>query len=309
MRILNSHAESLPPAEGVGDRGVLYARRLTRPAGGAWLGNHLWVADSRDRFCRVEGRPGFATARSDVGTPPGLLLSPGQPTYDPRNRAVYVPDNARRGRGLWRLRFDPRRERLGGLTLLAPGLGLAAVRPTASALGPDGRLYLGGLNGGAVLRVDNPAGARQTVERIGRSLKGGWIGGLAFVGSDLYLAERDGLSMLLNATETTEERVAERVPHTSPWPTTAVLNDGQGSLLTVVPSLGAVLRLRLAQEEQEVLAASGTLEDGSVAKFAFSRCKSAGLALAPGGHLLVFDDPGRDLFDAQGRIWLLPLRR
>jgi hypothetical protein len=307
LRILTSHAESLPPAAG-GDRGVLYASRLTRPAGGAWLGNHLWVADSRARFCRVEGRPGFATARSDVGTPPGLLLSPGQPTYDPRHRAVYLPDNARRGRGLWRLRFDPQRERLGDLTLIAPGLGIAAVRPTASALGPDGRLYLGGLNGGAVLRVDNPAGARQTVERIGRSLKGGWIGGLAFVGSDLYLAERDGLSLLREATGEAAERVAARVPHTSPWPTTAALNDGQGSLFTVVPAMGAVLRLGLVQGVQEVLAASGTLEDGTVAPFVFSRCKSAGLALAPGGHLLVFDDPGRDLFDAQGRIWLLPLR-
>src|SRR5262249_44123977 len=41
-------------------------------------------------------------------------------------------------------------------TLIAPNAGLAGNQPTAVALGPDGKLYVGFLKNGDIVRISNP---------------------------------------------------------------------------------------------------------------------------------------------------------
>src|SRR5262249_46199405 len=93
---------------------------------------------------------------------------------------------------------------------------LAGRRPTAVALGPDRRLYIGLSTPGDIAPVDltTLGDTRLTlpVQTIGKAQFGGRLTALAFVGNDLYLTGRDGLGVIHNATACTGACAATQVP-------------------------------------------------------------------------------------------------
>ncbi|MBI5583670.1 MAG: hypothetical protein HY892_07585 [Deltaproteobacteria bacterium] len=183
------------------------ATGLTLPAGliflpGA-LGGHFWISDHLQGFCRLDRDP----------LPPGNLIinvdtcqgglqsivSPGQPSFDPANNKVYLPDSAADVNPLFRLNYDRNSETiLPGLTTVATGLLNAADRMIASALGPDGHLYVGFIRTGMIQRVTTPNGPTQTVVNVGTD-PGGGVNQLAFVGGDIYSAGLTTLNQISNA--------------------------------------------------------------------------------------------------------------
>jgi hypothetical protein len=90
-----------------------------------------------------------------------------------------------------------------GVSPVAQGLGLAGDQPTAVALGPDGKLYVGFLKNGNIKRVTNPSllnptAQSQTVESVGSTPNGRPMRSMAFLGGDLYVATDQGLAVVHN---------------------------------------------------------------------------------------------------------------
>jgi len=101
--------------------GALYSSGITAPKGGVtWIpdttpaAGHYWVSDHGNGLCRMDSMPGTTIFAPNVSfCDPGFTIgSPGQAVYDPRANAdgthwVYVPDNAVKSPGVWRLTFHP----------------------------------------------------------------------------------------------------------------------------------------------------------------------------------------------------------
>ena len=111
------------------------------------------------------------------------------------------------GPGVWMVQlqsafgnFSP----FAGVSPVASGLGLSGDQPTAVALGPDGKLYVGFLKNGNIKRVTNPAllnptSQTQTVESVGGTPNGRPMRAMAFLGPDLYVATDQGLAVVHTA--------------------------------------------------------------------------------------------------------------
>lgn len=163
----------------------LYAAGVTAPAGQVWIGTHLWLSDQKRGFCRLDDREADGTHRIDASTCLTSASSPGQPTYDrpaPGARdgrhLVYVPDAASPGRGVVRLELDPAGQTIVDAVTTGRGTALARLGATASALGPDGNLYVATLESGLIVRVTNPrslprhqGAADRACRRGGRGLR------------------------------------------------------------------------------------------------------------------------------------------
>jgi hypothetical protein len=202
-----------PPAALTAPAGLV-AWGTTSPHGAVWipgsLSGHYWVSDHTQGLCRLDTAPTnsglYATnpqACDPTGSRNGIIGSPGQPVFDPNGNFVYVPDQAVKSPGVWRLNFDPATETISNPTLMAPGSGLQDDKPDSLALGPDGKLYASGLKSGGVWRIDNPRGDpnAMAVTMIGQTSDGRGINGtMGFVGGDLYLPENRGLGVIQNAT-------------------------------------------------------------------------------------------------------------
>jgi hypothetical protein len=139
--------------------------------------------------------------------------SVGQAAQDGTSRAyVAVWDHPKGqpgnfgGPGVWMVQFQPvfgNFSPFGGVTLVAPNFGLGGNLPTAVALGPDGKLYVGFLKNGNVKRITNPSGSKinpsnTTVESVGGTFNGRTMRSMAFLGPDLYLATDQGLDVIRN---------------------------------------------------------------------------------------------------------------
>jgi len=332
--------------------GSLYAVDITHPASGVWLGSHLWLSDNLYRFCRLD--PSAATVdlfgmpkptgvalpnQSSAATCPygstGVAVKPGQPDYDPLSGYVYVPDRSSKNSvGVARYAYDPATETMSGFgplvfgdrggQVLAPTQGLGGLRPDAVALGPDGNLYVGSLNTGDIKRINAPAGpvAAQTVQTIGKSSKGGRVFGLRFIGPDLYLAEKNGLTVIRNATSPscTGGCQAVLLPNASTVETNALASNGVDTLYYV--QAGAVLRYSIPAAQSVVYATTGVLTPdqvptgfarwyvgdciGTMCSFAFQPGNPASLTLDAQGNLFVGDDPDTTDSSLYGRVWEIP---
>jgi hypothetical protein len=186
----------------------------TSPHGLAWmpgqLGGHLWIADHTQGLCRLDPAPDhldlFAT-NPTFCDPMGTIGSPGQPVYDVTPNGdgthfLYVPDQAVKSPGLWRLTFNPATETIANPVLMAPGAGLDNNKLDGVAMGPDGNLYAGGLKNGFIYRLKNPRGdpASMAVDIIGTTTDNRGINGtIGFLGNDLYLPENKGAGVITNA--------------------------------------------------------------------------------------------------------------
>jgi hypothetical protein len=214
---------------------TLYGWGLTAPDGGLVfipgnLGGHIWSSDHAEGFCRFD----LITARpAGPGTPAspgsqtlhalnlrvcdqGAIGSAGQAAYDPRINGVivnsatgqtipagthyiYVADNAKGGRGVWRLTFDPITETfVGGAEPLPPLLN-AGLRTNGLALGPQCNpalpgyacdLYVTSLAEPNIRKITNPNGdtRTQTASIVTGDGKGA-NGSIAFLGNRLFISE------------------------------------------------------------------------------------------------------------------------
>ncbi|MBI2862969.1 MAG: hypothetical protein HYX94_00200 [Chloroflexi bacterium] len=288
-----------PPPTDALTTGSLYAGQITAPGGGVWMGTHYWVADHLMGFCRPDTSAGgqYTINQSTCNT---AAASPGQPSYDAANSYVYLPDNSSKGKGVWRLQFNSAGEAVGSPFLLAAGAGLTGSRPTATAIGPDGSLYVGSIKNGDIKRIINPAGTTQAVQTIGRSSDSRGVAGLAFVGTDFYLVEGVALTKIANATAASSGATAQQTSLSVTAPT-AVASNGVDTLYVADTPVGVsdVWRYDVNSHVQEVYANAAALADGSQTTFKFV----SGLTLDWSGNLYVGDDPSDGQMSLQGHIW------
>jgi hypothetical protein len=209
----NNPAQIVPPPSLAQPASVLSFGQ-TSPHGMVWipgaLGGHMWVADHTQGLCRLDPAPDHDSATDmQFATNPsvcdlnGTIGSPGQPVYDPVGNFVYVPDQAVKSPGLWRMNFDPTSETISAPTLMAPGAGLDNDKLDGVAMGPDNNLYAGGLKNGFIYRIQNPRGdpTAMQVDIIGTTTDNRGINGtIGFLGNDLYLPENKGAGVITNAT-------------------------------------------------------------------------------------------------------------
>src|SRR5262249_2869456 len=143
-----------------------------------------------------------------------FICQAGQAAFD-GNTNVYVPAYDQKGvgrpgsqvqPGVWHLTTATATSQgqLGGPNQVAPNAGFGGNQPTAVAVGPDGKLYVGFLKNGDIVGVRNPqlptSDATQVAQKIGGTPNGRPVRALAFVGNDLYIGTSDSLSVIKNAT-------------------------------------------------------------------------------------------------------------
>ncbi len=284
--------------------GILNATGITAPGGVIWisdaLGGHTWVIDRLYGFCRLDQAGGFFTINQSTCTAaavsPGL---PAQPTFDAATNSVYVPDSSPTSQGIWRFTLDPATATVGSAVLLAPNQNLGSLRPTATALGPDGKLYVGFLNTGEIKRLTNPSSAAQAVEAFGTSSDGLGVKGLAFAGNHLYLAENSAVTLIGQAGGIAS---LSSILSTAP---TAITSDGANVLFvadTPMPAgISNILRMNATTGFRDLYTNAGVMPDGTIKPFRFV----SGLSLdTVTTRLFVADDPGTGVL--QGNIWMVP---
>jgi hypothetical protein len=203
----------------------IYAYGMQSPIGGAVLPNangdrHLWMAGEGAGFCRLDIVPQAPALHAtnfdscDDATIGALAQIVADPTPNADGTTfIYVADPGRFSLGVWRVTYDPAGDGGNGAisnpTLLAPTSNLGAIRPASVAVGPDGALYMAFPKadaGGTIKKITNPRDdpRTQTVVGVANSSDGGGVAGdMAFLGSDLYLGEGAGFSVVRNITACT----------------------------------------------------------------------------------------------------------
>ena len=300
------------------------------PAGVVIIGENLWVGDEAQGLRHyIPVDPNNAdpinTGQLVFDTNPNFSIgggtaclpwcSVGQAAQDGTSRAyVAVYDHAKGqpgnpgGPGVWMVSFQPvfgQFDAFEGVSPLAPGSGLAGDQPTAVALGPDGKLYVGFLKNGNIKRITNPSqqnptSQTQTVESVGGSPNGRSMRAMAFSGADLYVATDQGLAVIHNAG-------------------TCLNNSGGcGNAVPVPDGLAGAAHVGLAADGagKVYFSANGSVHrytpaDGRVVTIASGFFFAAGhtntLTVDGFGNLWIGDDPTDVNFS--GRLWRIPAGR
>jgi hypothetical protein len=203
---------------------------VTQPGGGIYHGSHFWLADGISALVRLDPDPANPGAISETYAGYAASGAYAQVAEDAVHASFYVADeSSKHSVGIVRLTFVTG-EQVSNPCFLAPSLG--GRRPSALALGPDGNLYAGFLTSGDIVRLPvaslppPPACAVPAIVTIGKSIKGGRVNGLAFVGSDLYIAGKDGLTRIPNATSCLSGCVSQVVPGSTNVPHVGIFSDG-----------------------------------------------------------------------------------
>ena len=197
--------------------GTLYSSGITAPKGGVtWIpdtatpaAGHYWVSDHGNGLCRLDPVPGTTVSAPNVAAcDPGFTLgSPGQAIYDPRANTdgthwVYVPDNAVRSPGVWRLTFHPGTATIDSPVGMAPGL-MDNLKTNSLALDQaHDALYVGDLVDGNIRRINGIQGdpRSQTVDVVattqaqsvgGAAVGRGINGTMALLGNRIFLPENN----------------------------------------------------------------------------------------------------------------------
>ena len=201
--------------------GALYSSGITAPKGGVtWIpdttpsAGHYWVSDHGNGLCRLDPMPGTTIFAPNVSfCDPGFTIgSPGQAVYDPRANAdgthwVYVPDNAVKSPGVWRLTFHPATASIDTPVGMAPGL-MDNLKTNSLALDPVKDVaYVGDLVDGNIRRINGIGGdprlqsvdiiASTQAQRVGGVAVGRGINGtMALLGNRLYLPENNAATFV-----------------------------------------------------------------------------------------------------------------
>ena len=196
-----------------------------------------------------------------------------------------------------------------GLTPVASNLGIPGDLPTATALGPDGKLYVGFLKNGNVKRITNPSVSNLTtvgvtVESVGGTFNGRTMRAMAFLGPDLYMATDQGLDVIRNVANCINNTGgcgnAVRVQDGFSGSThVSVTTDGASKVYFGVNGPGTVYRYTPA-DSRVVPVANG---------FLFVAGHTNALSVDPFGNLWIGDDPSDGAFNFSGRLWRVPASR
>ena len=282
------------------------ANIVSQPGGGIYHGTHFWLADGFSGFVRLDlTNPALALA-DEVYAGYGAGGSDAQVAYDVTRDLVYVADQSNKGSGIVRLSFAPN-EMVSNPCQVAPSFG--GRRPSAVALGPDGNLYAGFLTSGDIVRLAisrvaaPPACQVPPVETIGKSIKGGRVNGLAFIGGDLYIAGKDGLTKIVNASACLSGCTSQVVPGSANTGHFGLWADGIDTIYYLRDA--NVMRYRVSTGVHEVFANSGSLPDGTVTSFMFVGGKSNLITQDIYGNLWVGDDTSDGVGNATGRVWFI----
>lgn len=281
---------TVPPPSGTFGTPITVVENLTSLGGVLRIGNDLWVADHLFGLCRLDD--GVLNANTCNLS----AVSPGQPSFDPATNFVYVPDNSAKGKGVWRLRYNPSSRTLStaGSTTLGSKV-LNGNRPTATALTPDGRrLFVTSLKNGNVIAIDNPSSS-SVGDVVGQTGDGRRATSLTLANGSLYLAENGGVTVMDVTCSKTSPCKANPsgLGATAPTALTS-FTDNAGNSSVYVADGSAVLRFSFRNGEfvnQETL---GTA-------FAFPTAM-----LAETDQIYVADDPSQGATALTGRLWRLP---
>jgi hypothetical protein len=311
--------------------------QLTLPSP-IWLpgaqGGHLWIADNGLTFCRLDGPPNgtYGTLTVNISTCDTTAKSPGQAVLDPGTnpdgtRYLYISDNSTQSQGVVRVKFNPATETIVAGSGVVLGDGGTAGRTNSIALNPaDGKLYVGHVRGGSILRIANPNQdlTQQWTEIVGRTSDGrGVRGGMAFVCGaktgtcDLFIGEvgGNGVSIIPDAQGCNPfgtggcEATVTSITTNSPG---GLTSDGTQFLFigdSPLSGVGTVLRYNVDTDTQDIVSARVAPYAATypTAHQQASYTGISGIAIDPAGNLYVGDDPtlGAALPPpvGQGKLW------
>jgi len=321
----SSAAVIAPPVAG----GVL----PTAPAGGVVVASHPWVCDAAEGFAPViSTEPGNADPFLAVGTPGNIKL-PISATTVPATcgqsalasdgfayvtqAVVDTKNTPSSARGVLRVALNPSTGAfLGAAGTIATTAGLDGNQPTATALGPDGKLYIGFLKSGNVKRIVSPdTGTTQTVESVGNTPQGHAARAFAFVGNDLYIASVDALSVIRNATSASCTGGCNAVTISDGFAGlshTGITSDGVNALYFAVagatPAAGGsqIWRYTPSNALFSFVSSGGVDRNGANASsFSFQAAETNLLTLDDAGTLWIGDDPSNTGATGAGRLWTI----
>jgi hypothetical protein len=285
--------------------GSLYAAGVTQPSGLLFMGTHLWISDRVQGFCRID--VGNNTTSLSNCFKPSLTFIPGQASFDSpaisgtNSVNVYVPDSSSTSAGVFRLTFNPVTEAVA----LSVNLGQGANQPSAAIIGPEGSLYLSFLKNGGITKITTPASAPAAAVKVGQSSNGGGVKSMTFIGTDLYLAEAQSVTMLLRASPGLIRGTASVVGPATQRGQTPPLNvsnplslTSDGVDLLYVGSAAQVDRWSVSLGQDTVYASSGVI---GATTTAFKNV--SGLALDPNNVLYAGDDPTAGAQNHQGHVY------
>ncbi len=189
---------------------VLSGLSSTSPGGFVYDGASWWVTDRQLGFCRLDPAPPPPPPPAPAPAPgspfvmtncqkPSTTAVLGQPAYDAVNKFVYLPDRSTTSRGIWRFTLTPGPVS-GGPSIFTSPFNIASTlgsqRPGAIALGSDGNLYVSMTANATVVRVTT---ATQAVGSMATTQSGQPAHALAFVGTQLWIADLNGVLVISDA--------------------------------------------------------------------------------------------------------------
>jgi hypothetical protein len=332
MIVAASSANAQVPADLVAAPGIPAGNALAphTPSGTVIIGSNIWVGDESQglrHYIPVDpnntdpintGQLMFdSNSEWSIGGGTACLpwCSVGQAAQDGSAIAYVTVWDHQKGQpgnfggpGVWIVQLQPvfgNFSPIAGITPEAPGSGLGGDQPTALALGPDGKLYVGFLKNGNIKRITNPSLQNpflqtQTVESVGSTPNGRPMRAMAFLGADLYIATDQGLALVHNATGCLNNSggCGNAVPVTDGLAGSAhvgLATDNAGKVY--FSANGSVFRYTPA-DHRVVTVSSG---------FLFAAGHTNTLTIDGFGNLWIGDDPG-DL-NFSGRLWRIPAAR
>lgn len=201
--------------------------------------------------------------------------------------------------------------------LIAVNQGLAGNLPTAVALGPDGKLYVGFLRNGDIVRISNPqvveptstfADQTQVVQKVGTAPNGHPVRALAFVGADLYIAGSDSFSVIQNATSAQCTGGCNAVPVADGFggaERVGLATDGINRIYIAVTGRG-VVRYSIRSNSVTAVSSGGLSPTSeSPVPYTFVGGHTNLLVLDRLGNLWIGDDTSGGTANNAGRLWYI----
>ena len=297
----------------------------TAPGGGVVEGHHFWGCDGLQSFIRYDSadptnpdpvNTGILVTSSVPFTLSTIMTRCAQVAFD-GNQTVFIadPENRKgagglaRVGGVKRLVFNLTNDTLtlSEQQAIASTAGLDGDNPTAIALGPDGNVYVGFLKNGNVKRIVSPyAGTTQAVQSVGGAPNGRAMRAMTFVGSDLYLASSDSLSVIHNAVSAACQGGCNAVTLADGFTGTGhvgLTTDGIDKLYMAVNN--QVWRYSISSG-LSTLVSSGAVDPFGVSlSYVFQAGKTNLLQLDRLGNLWIGDDLSDGVLNFQGRIFYI----
>ena len=214
------------------------------------------------------------------------------------------------GPGVWMVQFQSifgAFSPFAGLSQIAPSFGLAGDQPTALALGPDGKLYVGFLKNGNIKRITNPSllnptSQNQTVESVGGTPNGRTMRAMAFLGADLYVATDQALAVVPNATTC--------INNSGGCGNGVLVQDGLAGSAHVALTTDGVSKVYFSASGSVFRYTPADRRVTAVASgFLFVNGHTNALTLDGFGNLWIGDDPGDGALNFSGRLWRIPASR